>query len=241
MGNLNLPQIAANQAQKHQTSNDADEALDLALTAVYEVDLSAADVTLTDAEFREAMLFDCTGHSVARDLTIPAIARPFIVRNSGTGAVTLKCATSPISSAGSIAAGVSALCLCDGVSVAQVATSAGAASNPYDLGGAYTGAPTASAVLLRYPFPRSVTFPVDMAGSYGVAATAPSSSASFSLRKNGVEFGTMVFGGGSPLTEAAFTAASGATFAAGDVLTIVAPASPDATLADIGFSLAGTR
>ena len=42
-------------------------------------------------------------------------------------------------------------------------------------------------------------------------------------------------------TVATFIAASAVSFALGDVLTVVAPGTPDATLAHIGFALAGTR
>jgi len=39
---------------------------------------------------------------------------------------------------------------------------------------------------------------------------------------------------------ASFAMTSATTFAAGDVLTIVAPATPDATLANLVWTLAGT-
>lgn len=244
MGNLNLPQIAASQAQKHQTSNDADDYLDLALTERVVVSMSGGSVTLTNAEFREAMLFDCTGHSAARELVVPPISRPFIVRNGGTGVITLKCgAGSPLSVAGTVAAGDIAICVCNGSEngLYIAAKSSGAVTNPYDIGGMFAGSPDASEVLLRYPFPRAVTIPAGMANSRGVCVTPATSSATFSIRKNGTQVGTMVFGTGSPNNYASFTMASDTAFAAGDVLTIIAPSSPDATLADLAFAIAGTR
>jgi hypothetical protein len=112
-------------------------------------------------------------------------------------------------------------------------------AQPYDVGGAVTGVPSASAVLIRYPFPRAVVFPSSLTLSKGVSAVAATAQTDFDILKNGVSFGTMRFAGAA--TTASFISASGASFAAGDILTVVAPASPDATLSDVGFSLAGTR
>jgi hypothetical protein len=114
-----------------------------------------------------------------------------------------------------------------------------AGAQPYDVGGSYSAAPTASLVVIRYPFPRAVSFPASMTSSKGVAGTAATAQTDFDLQKNGSSFGTMRFAAAA--TTATFIAASSTSFAAGDILTVVAPASPDATLAGIGFSLAGTR
>jgi hypothetical protein len=112
-------------------------------------------------------------------------------------------------------------------------------TQPYDVGGSFSGAPTASQVIARYPFPRSVTFPAGLTNSQGVAATAATAQTDFDLKKNGSSVGTMRFAASG--TVASFIMASQTTFAAGDVLTVVAPGTPDATLANIGFALAGTR
>ena len=54
------------------------------------------------------------------------------------------------------------------------------------------------------------------------------------LKKNGVEFATITFAIAG--TVATFTAASATTLNPGDYITLVAPGSADATLADIGFT-----
>lgn len=110
---------------------------------------------------------------------------------------------------------------------------------PYDIGAQMTGAPSASLVMLRYKFPRAVTFPVGLTDSQGTAGTAATAQTDFDLRKNGVSVATMRFAAAA--TSATFIMASQQTFVATDVLTVIAPASPDATLANISFVLAGTR
>jgi len=121
----------------------------------------------------------------------------------------------------------------------SAASGGGGGSQPYDVGGSYAGAPTASLVLVRYPFPRAVAFPASLTDSRGVAATAATAQTDFDLKKNNVSFGTMRFAAAG--TTASFIAASSTSFAAGDILTVVSPGTPDATLANIGFALAGTR
>ncbi len=127
----------------------------------------------------------------------------------------------------------------------QQLKSGGAAANPswvtepYDVGGGCAGVPSASLVIVRYPMPRAVVFVASLTGSQGVLGTAATAQTDFDILKNGVSFGTMRFAAAG--TVASFISASGATFAAGDILTVVAPASPDATAANLGFALAGTR
>jgi hypothetical protein len=110
---------------------------------------------------------------------------------------------------------------------------------PYDVGGFFPGVPTASVLVLLYKFPRQVVFPSGLTNSSGVAVTAATAQTDFNIVKNGSSVGTMRFAAAG--TAATFIMASSTTFAVGDVLKVIAPASPDATLANIGFSLAGTR
>jgi hypothetical protein len=113
--------------------------------------------------------------------------------------------------------------------------------NPFDLTSFYPGIPSASAKVTRVPVARTVSFPANLAGSIGIASVAATALTAFAVRKNAASVGTITFAAGA--TTATFTTASGAAFSltAGDYLSIVAPATPDATLADVGFVLAGTR
>ncbi|WP_035241142.1 hypothetical protein [Desulfobacter vibrioformis] len=119
----------------------------------------------------------------------------------------------------------------------------GGGPKPYDIGGTYNGTPTTSMVLLRYPMPRAVTFPVSLADSKMIAGTAATAETVFSLQKDtgagGVEFGTATFAASG--TSATFAAAYETSFVAGDILTLVAPVSADATLADLGWAIVGTK
>lgn len=114
-------------------------------------------------------------------------------------------------------------------------------TQPFDVTAFYPGVPSASATLLRVPIARAVTFPANFASSAGKASANATASTAFDLQKNGATVGTMTFGAGS--ASATFTSSGGAAvnFAAGDVLGVVAPATPDATLANVGLVLAGTR
>ena len=117
-------------------------------------------------------------------------------------------------------------------------TGGGAVQGPAYVSGSWAGGPGASQVIERYIFATSVTFAAGLTGSYGTAGTAAAASASFSIQKNGSTVGTMIFAAGA--ASASFTMASQTSFAGGDVLTIVAPAAPDATLANLAWTLAGT-
>lgn len=115
------------------------------------------------------------------------------------------------------------------------------AGGPFDVTVFYPGLPDAAAIALRVPVARAVTFPADFSGSYGRASAAATGSAAFDVTKNGTTIGTVTFGAGQ--STATFTTAGNAvqTLAAGDVLAITCPGSADASLADVGIVLAGTR
>lgn len=76
---------------------------------------------------------------------------------------------------------------------------------------------------------------------YGYAdITATTGDAVFDIQKNGVSVGSMTFHAGVSAHAAEFSFASPVSFVAGDRITVVAPGTPDATLADVYFTLRGT-
>lgn len=109
---------------------------------------------------------------------------------------------------------------------------------PFDLGFYFEGTLSNAEAVARYVFNRSVTFPASLTGSHASADTASTGTVSFTLKQNGSSVGTVTFTASATGT---FTFASPVTFASGDVLQIVAPATADSTLANVAINLAGTR
>lgn len=114
-----------------------------------------------------------------------------------------------------------------------------AAAQPFDLTAFYPGVPTSSAIITRVPVARVITFPASLTGSVATARVAATAQTDFDVQKNGSSVGTIRFAAAG--TSATFIAASQIVTAAGDLVSIIAPATADATLADIGFVLTGTR
>lgn len=105
---------------------------------------------------------------------------------------------------------------------------------PYDIATPVFGKPAASEVVLRVRTQRAFTLDT----FYGYATTtATASSAVFTVAKNGSSIGNITF---AVSTNASTTNVATTSFAVGDILTITAPASQNATLADIDFFLKGT-
>jgi hypothetical protein len=104
-----------------------------------------------------------------------------------------------------------------------------------------SGKPTAAEVLLRVPMVRNVYFVANFSGSQGVTGTNTTAHHLWRIKKNGTEIGTCKFVDGSATGTFVSTSGAAQSFAAGDVLTICAPDTVDATMADIGIQLKGTK
>jgi hypothetical protein len=115
------------------------------------------------------------------------------------------------------------------------------AAHPYDLSLTVTGDVDNSEVLLRFVAPRAVNFPANFSTSYATAAVAATASTVFTLAKNGASIGTVTFAAAGTSGTWASSGGAAQALAAGDVLTLTGPATADTTLADIGFTIAGTR
>lgn len=84
------------------------------------------------------------------------------------------------------------------------------------------------------------SFPSGASGSYGISNVAATGSATITVKKNGVSFATFAWSASG--TTATVTISSTTSFnGTSDTLSIAGPATADATLADIGINLAGTR
>ena len=122
---------------------------------------------------------------------------------------------------------------------AIVAWDIGGGGPPYDIGVYFPGQPEAGATLLQLVASRAFTLPADLTGSQGYAGTAPTAQADLDVWKNGASIGTVTFAAAA--STATFNFAGEVTFAAGDRLTVLAPGSQDASLADISITFKGTR
>ena len=103
----------------------------------------------------------------------------------------------------------------------------------------FRGVPGNSDILLNYIFVRSVDFPVDFVGSFANARVDATADAVFDIAMNGTNIGTCQFDDSTGVFQ--FAMAVEQHFLAGDELSVTAPASADATLADISITLKGTR
>ncbi len=108
----------------------------------------------------------------------------------------------------------------------------------YDFAGFYGFLPRASQLIGKWTVVRNVTFSANYPGSKATAGYAATASTVLSIYKNGVVQGTITFGIGA--TVGTFVG-SAFSLVPGDILMVACPASPDATLAEISVTLAGTR
>ena len=111
---------------------------------------------------------------------------------------------------------------------------------PYDLLVSQVGQPANGGKVFLLTFVRTVVFPGNFSGSVGTVGTNPTSTATYTIKKNGSSVGTIVVSTGGVVT---FTSSGGlaVTFNSGDRMEIDAPTPQDATLADIATTLSGTR
>lgn len=99
--------------------------------------------------------------------------------------------------------------------------------------------PASGEIVLKFVSPKTMTFFATMVDSFGNATVAATASAVYSICKNGTQFATATFAVAG--TAPTFTCATNAVFAAGDILTMVAPSPRDATLSGIGITLTAYR
>jgi len=110
---------------------------------------------------------------------------------------------------------------------------------PYDPTFYMPGSPTSSMIVYFLEAIRAFGFPAGMTGSRCRALSAATAQTDFDVQKNGVSIGTIRFAAAGTL--ATYVSFSASSFAVGDTLKIIAPATPDATLGSVSFGLMGRR
>jgi hypothetical protein len=248
--------LEENQAFAWPTVNGAINRLDDSMHGLLEKALVGDDYTLTSdltyvspasgGEIEQAGYIRVTGAFASnRTLTLPnnndagdgPRAKFFTVEHAGTGGFTLTVTT--VGGTGvTIAQGNVQALYCDGENVIAVAPVTGSGGGSYDIALQKDGLPPDGAVIFTHLPTRSFTLPISFANSRFALTVAPTGAIAFSVRKNGVEVGTINFAIGA--TTATFTAASATTFTSVDTLTLVTPSPQDATASTLVGTLKGT-
>jgi hypothetical protein len=96
-----------------------------------------------------------------------------------------------------------------------------------------------SQIMLRLQMPFTWTVPVGLASTQCSSGVAATGTTVLTLAKNGTSFGTCTFVALG--TVGSLVSAAGASFAAGDILTITNQATADATLANVSVTVLGTH
>lgn len=104
-----------------------------------------------------------------------------------------------------------------------------------------SGLPSASQVLLTFFAVVNFRLPQNLTGSYAKATVAATALSTFTIKKNGASVGTFQFAAAATVATFTFAANVDFTTTTPDELTVEAPASPDATLANVTFALLGSR
>ncbi len=109
---------------------------------------------------------------------------------------------------------------------------------PFTIQASASGTLSANQSVLRYIATNGFYVPAGLAGTVVSEGTAATATATFILAKNGTSFGTIAI---SPSGNVTLVSASQANFVLGDVLALIAPASPDPTLANMAFGIGAVK
>lgn len=235
--NLNLTQVSSTQLQKEVTINAQAAAIDAAFTELYEI-VGDTSPSLSAAEYRSAMVFRTDGaQTAAVTLTVPAIKRFFLADNI-LSSYDLDVVVG--STTETVIAGDTQIFYTDGTTDGLVPfiNPSDASTGGLPVISAFVGGqPQSSELLAVLFFVGDVTLPINLTGSYAYADTAPTGAYSIDIKKNGGSIGSIDFAAST--NAATFTFSSGVNFTSGDKITLEAPVSTDATIADISISLLG--
>lgn len=236
---LAIPEIAETQNNKYLTHNDAVAWLEAMANDIFtNTSVGASPVTLSELQATQYFIYRLGGLTGNQNLVFPSeingnnAKRVFCVRNEdAVDNVTVKAST-----------GTGATVVLAPGSTMFIAQNfedmwALSVINSYDVAFYVAGEPGDGAIIGAFVATRPFTLFDDFAGSRGHCAVNPTATAVFDVQKNGSSIGSVSISTGGAFTFA--TTGGGASFAAGDRLTIVAPSPQDTTLADVAISFFG--
>ena len=113
------------------------------------------------------------------------------------------------------------------------------ANSPYNLGAFLAGTLGDGETLMAHIAPYDVAFPSGLSGSFVKSGVAAAASTMIKIQKNGSTVGTITFA--SSATTGTIAITGDPSLVAGDVLSLVAPATADTALADVALTFAGYR
>lgn len=102
----------------------------------------------------------------------------------------------------------------------------------------YPDKPQADELMLSHVLAQSIDFTAGLPTSQALAETAATAETVFSIQHEGSEVGIVTFAESG--TVGTYAASADFTIAPGETFQILAPSTPDATLANIAFTITGT-
>lgn len=102
---------------------------------------------------------------------------------------------------------------------------------PYDVSGYVPGMPSNGAELMLFLTPRGFTIPANFAGSYAQSNVAATASTVYTIYQNTTAVATITFAASG--TTGTFSTQAAITFTPGQIISVVAPSTVDATHAQI--------
>lgn len=238
--NLGLTHIEQAQSQKEVTANEAVDGLDYAMNDTVDVACGAGGtITVALADFTANHRLRLTGSPAAAfTLNLPGTKRAFSVSNQSGKAATVQTGVSGGNMTVIVGPGERASLYSNGVDVTLEGSSAIAV--PFLASGTPTDLDISAQIVSPVPF----TIPADGILSQAKARAGAGSweeARTFSLTKNGVEYGTVSFA--TAASTGTFTIASAVVVAAGDLLAMVNPVfgSPTTELRDVSVTVWGAQ
>lgn len=232
-----LDTISANQAAKEVVFNAL---MDAASPAALWGRHASACNGLTWGYYGGNYQAGATANAIANGtVTLTASTTNYLYANASTGAVSVNTSGFPAGSVPlySIVTGTTTVTSYMDLRSFQP-SGAAPASGLYDVGGYIEGLSTNSETVWKFYSPRAWTLPAGASGGANADAAATGAT-TYTIAKNGTSIGTLAFAASGTAGTVSITAST--SIAAGDVLTLTAPTTGDATLANIAFTLTGTR